>query len=221
MRNELSGTVIRHPRHAGMAGLELIAGLAAAVVGGVIWAAIVFYTGYEVGYVAIGVGLLVGGAVAAVVKNPNVGHGVSAAGLVVIGLLLGKFLIVQWGTQDFAIKDPEIMLEASWYDMIVNDLVDEEAKAWYLDDTATFEDASNDLTIKIEDTTEAAEQALVGMDEDQKKAIAKQYVDYRMGDVSLTDRIKEGLSPWDLLWFGIAIYFAFQVASGKGQAAEE
>lgn len=71
--------------------LALVAGIAAAIVGAIAWAIVTVTTEYQIGYMAIGVGLLVGFAV-------RLGHGrdkifaLTGAVLALIGCLLGNFL---------------------------------------------------------------------------------------------------------------------------------
>ena len=71
--------------------LAVIAGVVAAIIGGIAWAAVTVTTEYQIGYMAIGVGFLVGFAV-------RLGHGrtpafgLIGAVLALAGCLLGNFL---------------------------------------------------------------------------------------------------------------------------------
>jgi hypothetical protein len=71
----------------------LVGGAAAAVVGGGAWGAIVIFTGYEIGYVAWGMGILAG---VCVVWLSGGRRGVPlqliAVGSSVLGILIGKYL---------------------------------------------------------------------------------------------------------------------------------
>ena len=78
-------------------GRAIGAGLVAAIVGGVVWGLIVRATDYEVGFVAWGVGFLVGTAVAlAARQGSGPTFGVIAVVLSLIGILLGKYLSFAW-----------------------------------------------------------------------------------------------------------------------------
>lgn len=212
-------------RDRGVAGMELLAGLAAAVAGGIVWALVVYYTEREFLYLVIGIGAGVGAAVAATVKQPNAGHGVSAAGFSVIGLMLGKLLIVQWslavGAVNDVVNDPEQMMEAILCKAATNDEADPEIKAWYLDETLTAEDVSEELAIKIQTMIATADVVMSQMDDDMKLEVAGSYVEYLTKDLSYIDRIKLDLSWWDGLWVGIAVVVAYQIGSGGGKDTQE
>lgn len=72
-------------------GVAVLAGLVAAVIGAVLWAVLTVTTGYQIGFMAVGIGFLVGFAV-------RLGHGttkvfgVLGGTLALLGCLLGNFL---------------------------------------------------------------------------------------------------------------------------------
>ena len=69
------------------------AGLAAAIVGGVVWGLIVKWSEYEIGIVAWGIGFLVGAAVLAVTRGrKGTALQVVAVAAALVGILLGKYL---------------------------------------------------------------------------------------------------------------------------------
>jgi hypothetical protein len=77
------------------------AGLAAAIVGGVVWALIVRWTEYEIGFVAWGIGFLVGTAVAFGAGGARgVPLQVLAVVLALAGIVIGKYLSFVWVIQD-------------------------------------------------------------------------------------------------------------------------
>jgi hypothetical protein len=69
-----------------------LAGLAAALVGAGTWAAVTYYTNYQIGFMAIGVGYLVGIAMRKFGHGQSAGFGVLAAALAVIGCVVGNLL---------------------------------------------------------------------------------------------------------------------------------
>lgn len=71
-----------------------LAGLAAAVAGAAVWAVITVATGYQIGWMAIGVGFLVGLSVRLAGKGIDKSFGVAGALLALVGCLLGNFLTV-------------------------------------------------------------------------------------------------------------------------------
>ncbi|HLQ12892.1 MAG TPA: hypothetical protein VK130_06555 [Steroidobacteraceae bacterium] len=72
--------------------LAVVAGLAAAIVGAVIWAVITVTTKYQIGFMAIGVGFLVGWTVRAAGKGSEMSYSLVGGALALIGCLLGNLL---------------------------------------------------------------------------------------------------------------------------------
>jgi hypothetical protein len=72
----------------------IIAGLAAAVAGAVLWAVVQQVTGYQIGWMAIGVGSLVGYAVRRFGQRSGTVYGIVGALLALLGIILGNLLAV-------------------------------------------------------------------------------------------------------------------------------
>lgn len=72
--------------------LGLIGGGVAMLVGAALWGGITYFTQYQIGYMAIGVGFLVGFAFRFFGKGNSLIFGLSSAGLALIGCLLGNLL---------------------------------------------------------------------------------------------------------------------------------
>jgi hypothetical protein len=78
-----------------------LAGLVAAIAGGVVWALIVRWTDSEIGFVAWGIGFLVGTAVVFGARNARgVPFQVVAVLLALAGIVIGKYLAFVWVGQD-------------------------------------------------------------------------------------------------------------------------
>ena len=77
-----------------------LAGLAAALVGAAIWAVITALTQYQIGFMAIGVGFLVGFAVRAAGKGIDPVFGVVGAAFALLGCVLGNLLMVLYFLAD-------------------------------------------------------------------------------------------------------------------------
>ncbi len=69
-----------------------LAGLAAALVGAVTWAAVTYFTNYQIGFMAIGIGYLVGITMRKFGHGHSNGFGVLAAVLAFFGCILGNLL---------------------------------------------------------------------------------------------------------------------------------
>jgi hypothetical protein len=74
--------------------VAVIGGFASAVAGAIIWAMITVATGYQIGYMAVGVGFLVGFAVRFSGKGLDNIYGIIGAAFALFGCLLGNFLSV-------------------------------------------------------------------------------------------------------------------------------
>lgn len=72
--------------------LGLLAGCVAAAIGAALWAGITVLTGYQIGWMAVGVGALVGVAVRAAGKGSTKTFGILGAGLALVGCLVGNLL---------------------------------------------------------------------------------------------------------------------------------
>jgi hypothetical protein len=74
--------------------LGLLGGLVGMIIAAGLWAAITVITEYQIGYMAIGVGFLVGLGVRYLGKGLNQSFGLCGAGLSLAGCLLGNLLVV-------------------------------------------------------------------------------------------------------------------------------
>ncbi len=74
--------------------LGLVAGVAAAVIGAILWAVITVFTNHQIGWMAIGVGLLVGLAVHQFGRGIDPIYGILGAVLAFLGCLVGNLLAV-------------------------------------------------------------------------------------------------------------------------------
>jgi len=98
-------------------------------IGAIIWAGIYYFTNYEAGYVAWGVGGLVGFGFAKGNDTPGAAAGVIASIIAVLALLGGKVLIAQ------AIMIQEIPSQTEAIDGAIASLEDEEVViSWVADD---------------------------------------------------------------------------------------
>lgn len=85
--------IYRSPRHLPFAPLG---GLAGALLGGALWAKYIEWTGLTAGWVALAIGILVGIGVLLVGRSRQVSISLIAGVFAVIGILVGKYLDVQW-----------------------------------------------------------------------------------------------------------------------------
>ena len=74
--------------------MGILAGFGAAFAGAVIWALVSFFTGYQIGWMAIGVGFVVGFAIKTVGKGIDISFGIAGAVISLIGCALGNLLTI-------------------------------------------------------------------------------------------------------------------------------
>jgi hypothetical protein len=73
--------------------MGLIGGVIAMLVSAIIWGAITYFTEYQIGWMAIGVGFLVGIAVRFFGNGKTLMFGISGAVLALVGCVLGNFMV--------------------------------------------------------------------------------------------------------------------------------
>ena len=87
-----------------------IYGLVAAVVGAAVWAGVTIATEYQIGWMAVGIGFLVGIAVRAGGKGIDQAFGVVGAVLSLVGCALGNLFTIAWFvSQEFGVPVGEVL----------------------------------------------------------------------------------------------------------------
>jgi len=205
-------TVVR-VRKAGRAGVALAVAGAASVVGGLVWAGIVVATGYEVGIVAWGIGLLCGVAIVLVTDERNERMGAAAAGLAFLGLLIGKLLIVQWGVVPALAE--EIASEPKYlYPIALDRMV--EARELAPDEMAEMEADDDEIPDAIQSSIEEKVKGRVSrMSADEKKALARETAERVVSSMGYLERIQAVSSFYDVLWVILALASAWKLGSGQ------
>lgn len=72
--------------------MGLMGGVLAMLVGAIVWGAITYFTQYQIGWIAIGIGFLVGFAIKTFGNGKTMIFGISGAVLALIGCLLGNLM---------------------------------------------------------------------------------------------------------------------------------
>lgn len=170
--------------------LPVIFGAMAAIICALLWAGIVVVTGYEVGIVAWLVGLGSGIAVAMTTSERSVRLGTIAAGAALVGILVGKIIIVQWSVPGAADELAEMMDE---------------------------EDASEipaRLEPKVEELRSHVIERMSSMSLEEKKELCRGRLETLVAEASFTDHVKSQMSFYDILWFLFAVASAWRIATG-------
>ncbi len=198
----------------------LVGGGIAAVGGGIIWALVVITTDTEFGWIAWGVGVLVGLVLAKMTAARGQNLAITGAVLAVIGLLLGKVLIVSFGVKP-ALTD-EIMADNVWLAQIA---FEDLSNAGEVPENIQSQLDRLSETDTISDALWAEMQAL-GQDHldlmttAEQEQLATEYANQLFGSVSYFDLLKTQFSAWDLLWFGLAVATVWRFLNPPGTETE-
>lgn len=215
-------------------------GAIGATLGGVIWAAIVYFTGYEVGFVAWGIGIMAGVSTILLTKERSKRLGVIAATMALVGLLIGKIIIFQWLTttelaEMLAEEPPEWMVMVTLADpeamfrVACNELADQgefDDEFAELLKESHLPDSEIERTEEIEAATVKVLAILESWDEPRREEIVRRQIAAKseqiaetiVEQVSLLERIKLSMSFWDAIWFFFAISSAYSIGAGRNKA---
>ncbi len=195
-----------------------LVGLLAGAVGAIIWAGIAYFTGYEVGWVAWGVGLLVGGGVVLGSKGKaSTSNGTVAVVITVLCLVGGKFAALHFSLQD------------TWSNEL--NLVSEEVLVSYVADGVIYQMQLEGMNVTYPagiDPQMACKQSdypplawnraeeIWGAMAPSERADFRGQIEAQRSDV-MQAGFKESFGIYDLLFFGLAMVTAFRLAIGAGR----
>lgn len=201
-------------REAGFPPLALAAGLVAALLGGGIWALIGIYGNLEVGWVAWGIGVMVGVAMAATTQLRTRQLAVAAAALALVGLLAGKAMTFAGSTGPIAAE------------MAADDEYMRGVMAWQLYGAGALDPALQSSIQEAEargDTLSDANWAgmlaaagprLDALSAGEREAMAREVAGNMIRQMGLVAGVRAQLSGFDLLWLFLALATAFRIMDG-------
>lgn len=201
-----------------------VAALIGGFIGASIWAGITYFTGYEIGWIAWGVGLLVG---LAVRKGAGDTAGVGPGAVAVIGsvaaLLAGKYAAVHFQVRHEMSMAPEMTFTAEDMQLgIASDIVGEwegQGKKLNWPPGQSLETAEMASQFPGDVWAEARKRwNEIPPDEQtrqikERTALISEFTGSLQGMV-VDEGFKASFSPIDLLFFGLAVFTAFKVGSG-------
>lgn len=207
-------------------------GLLAGAIGAAIWALVSWKTGYEIGWIAVGIGFLVGVAVAQGERSAMAG--VIAVVLSVLAVAAGKYAAGSLMLGDFLSADGELPAE------VIQDfrstMRSEQEFVGFLADSIALERTENGETLDWPsgmdyetayeldhypvDVQNEARRQYAELDEAERNAIIEDeinmmqtYVSAGASSAMRTEVFKNSWGPMDLLFMGIAIFAAFRAAA--------
>ena len=209
----------------------IIGGVLAGAIGATIWAAIAYFTGYEIGYVAWGVGALVGFGCVLGARSGSPALGVMAVVITLVSIVAGKYAAVKFSVQNEL--SSEVLQNA------LNELEDDEVVISYLADEIVTEQEALGRDIEWPNGVDPEEAT---RESDYPRDIWKQATrqwndksleeqdDYR---AQIADHIEaniqvimnivskagfmESFGVMDILFFLLAVSTAFKIASPSSQ----
>jgi short subunit fatty acids transporter len=191
--------------------LALAAGLVAALAAGALWAGLVFATNTEIGFVAWGVGLLVGFAMSRVTAARTRQLGYAAAACAVIGLLAGKAFIFAGSAgmiaRDLVANEEAMNATVAWQMYATREL--DEATLAGIDSAGAAGDTLSDALWA--DMTQQASASLAGLTPDERHDVALAASKALLARIGLVGGITSQLSLFDLLWLFLAVGTAFRM----------
>jgi hypothetical protein len=198
----------------------VFAGILVGIPAAVVWALIAYLTGYEIGWVAWGVGALVGYAVAKSAHEPSASLGPTAAALAVGSLLLAKILILEFALPPILtaelLKNPDATTGMFVLDMTahksfspdVQALLDQsEARPGSLSDEQQ-ENLRQQMGAEVVARVSSASRA-------EKERVARAGTARILKEMGFFGALKDLFSAIDLLWIFLAVSSAFRIAQSK------
>lgn len=195
----------------GIPALALAAGLVAALVGGAIWALIGIYGDLEVGWAAWGIGVLVGGAMAATTPIRSRQVAVAAAALALVGLLAGKAMTFAGSTGPIAeemLADDEYLRGVMAWQLYGAGELDPALQAGIAETEARGDTLSDAHWAGM---LAAAGPHLDALSDEEREAMAHDVAANMIRQMGLVAGVRAQLSGFDLLWLFLALATAFRI----------
>ena len=196
----------------------------AALLGAAIWGGIAYLTGYEVGYVAWGIGFIVGfGAKALGAKGHTAG--VICAGLALLSIFTGKMFTLRMVVGNEVEKAARQHLTQEVYRTVQRDAADfalvesEDAYPAFMASHG-YSKSQNPAEVTKKELVEFKRASAPRLREFQKEqpdfhAWRRAAVDAAMAEISLPGLLRDSLHPFDLLFAFLGIVTAFRVVTVK------
>jgi hypothetical protein len=187
----------------------ILAGAGAGVLGGAGWALIVALTDLEVGWVAWGIGGLIGFAMTRTTAQRSIQLATIAAVIAILSLLIGKVLIQQFVTRPAfgrsLRESPQAVASAAAWRLREQESFPPELQA-RLDALAEADTLPDALW---EEMVAAGQVHAATLTEADRAELATAYVESVQAQVTPWQQLRWGFSLWDLLWFGLAVSTAW------------
>ncbi len=218
MTSSLSPTPLTSPSYDGLL-RPVIAGAGAGILGGAGWALILHLTDYEVGWVAWGIGGLIGWAMSRATPQRSTELALIAAVIAILSLLIGKLLIQSFITRpafEQTLRDePEAVGAAAAWQLREKHAFPSEVQAGLdaLSETDTLPDTLWTAMVA------AGQSHADSLSEAERSDLASEYATVVAARVGVWEQLRWGFSFYDLLWFGLAVSTAWGMLKPRGNEA--
>jgi hypothetical protein len=197
------------------------------LIGAAIWAAISYTTNYELGIIAWGIGLLVGGGAALLGGDDlDMTTGIAAATIALGSVGLGKYASVEFAVRDakaeisstIEIDDTTAIVHIA--DMLIEDM-EREGKTIKWPDGVNPDEATTEAEYPAEIWKSAKADWTKLTPQEQTEFKSRLDAEFRSSlDVVAAEvgrqAFRDSFSPFDLLWAALALFTAFKLGSGDG-----
>lgn len=200
------------------------AALVGGAIGAAIWAGITYFTGYEIGWIAWGVGVAVGFAVRVSAGNEQgVGPGAMAVIGVLLALLAGKYAAVHLIVGREIGNMPEVAVSPADLQIgIADDVVAEMTEqgktlVWPAGQSVETAEEAAHYPPEVWAEAERRWNELPPAEQQQQIAERKTLIQEFSGaiqEMATREGFADSFSPMDLLFFGLAVFSAFKIGSG-------
>ncbi len=210
----------------------LVFGILAGLAGAAVWAAISHFTGFEIGYLAWGIGLLVGlGFAAGLRGSGSVFTGVLAAVVALGAVTAGKYAAAVWDVDAYVKQNPPPAVSRELVvSFIADDVVEEYRQAdrsldYPPNADTEFPESESDYPADVWAEATARFDALSPQEQQAKTDDVDAFMRQNVAafrEAATADMFKASFSAFDLLWAFFAVATAFRLGaagSGKPQQA--
>jgi hypothetical protein len=196
-----------------------LAGGAAGILGGAIWAGIVALADLEVGYVAWGIGGLVGWAMRKTTLERSTRMAAIAAGLAVLGLLCGKVFIQYYVTRpafEQAIREDKDAVTSAFAVKLREEHAFPADLQTQVDALAEQDTVSDALGASMQVAAKARADEVTP---EERDAVVGHYVEYVSARVGPWQQLVWGFSLYDVLWLALAVSTAWSMLKKQDEPA--
>lgn len=203
------------------------AGIVGAAAGGAAWVLIGHFANYEVGWIAWGIGFLAGAAVRVVAGDAQgPAPGLAAVAAAAAGVAVSKYVVVALMVNQILgqmqVQKPDFASEPAAIARTADEIIATEYEAagkeveWPADADFESDDLRSTYPPEIWTAAERKWNALSDADKQGRREAWVREFDEGVPDVDdiRSAAFAESFTPWELLWFGLAMFTAFRVGSG-------